>query len=207
MLDWDRDYKTATVTDEKFPNYRVTLQRDEYPEAPDWDFQAAVIRVEGSYGRNDVEGQNSEGRDFEDALRHFVVTYGMSDGLTIFERFVTIFHDATDVRRIHGSYNRDYVEYVVFATRAMLEKWGCAEEYGPEAAKGTADDWQSYLDGEVYVLTVERREQAHTVRTFEGETVADEEDEVWTDLDTVGGYYGDEYAEQAAREMLTQYAE
>jgi hypothetical protein len=205
-MNWDDN--DEVLTDSRYPDFRATVVRDEYPDAPDWDLQAAVIRIEYGYSRRYVEGMNPEGKNFEDKLEEFMNRSGRGvwADLEMFARYLRIFHGTSDFRQFHSYSYQDSTVYVAFDSAAMVKEWGCTET-PDEAAKGTADEWQAYIDGDVYVIQIERREQETRTRTFKGSEVFRSEREVWTIQETVGGYYGEEYARSEAEEQLSYYAE
>jgi hypothetical protein len=62
-----------------------------------------------------------------------------------------------------------------------------------ETSAPEAEEWRAYVDGEVYFVSVERARYDDAGAFLEWDTVDG----------PVGGHYGEEYAQQAALEMLT----
>jgi hypothetical protein len=186
-------------------DYRAVIIRDDYPDPPDWGSQAGVIRFAYEYGRTEVDSMTPAAEEYGLAASRFIDHYGMSDGMAVFERYLRIFHGATDVRSVTSSWDRSYVVYMVFATSEMLEEWGCSPEYAPTAAEGTADEWQAYIDGDVYGIAVEKHVAYATTYSDGRETVTGT---VWDPIvDTeVWGHYGEEYARSEALLALDDYA-
>jgi len=188
-------------------DYRAVIEREEYSYAPDGDYQAAVIRLDYS-GYYDADAKNSAANEFEDAAKHFMSYYGMNKGIDVFKRYLTLFHGTQDIREFHYSYSPDSARYLAFDSADMRKVWGCAED-ATDAAAGTAEEWQAYIDGDTYSIAVERRITASTVSYFQGEELGTEETEDWEELaDTVcGGFYGEKWAREAAEELLSHYSE
>jgi hypothetical protein len=192
-------------------DYRAVIIQDEDAYEPDYDGQAVVLRFDyrNEWNVDNLNGM-SEGDDMARALKTFMDTYSSRKGWPVFERYARIFHGTRDIRKFHYSYSPDSAEYVALDSLAMRQEWGLEEdsEYAATGAEGTASDWQAYIDGDVYGIAVQRKRSYSTVTTYsdgsteetsgvEWETV--EDSEVW-------GHYGKEWAEQAAREALNDYA-
>lgn len=187
-------------------DYRAVIEREEYSYAPDGDYQAAVIRLDYN-GYYDADAKNSAANEFEDAAKHFLNYYGLNKGTEVFKRYLTFFHGTKDIREFSYSYSPDSARYLAFDSAAMREEWGSAEDCN-DAAAGTAEEWQAYIDGDTYSIAIERRITTSTVSYFQGEELQTEESEEWEELaDTsCGGFYGEPWAREAAEELLSHYA-
>lgn len=73
------------------------------------------------------------------------------------------------------------------------------------SAKEWAAEWQAWLDGDVYDVAVQAR-SVGTVHPSAVFYVGAETFERWDDVQRIGGYYGREWAEQAARELFEETA-
>jgi hypothetical protein len=186
-------------------DYRAVIIRDEYGDAPDGDWQAAVIRLDYS-GYYEADAKTEAAGDFEDAAKRFMEYYGMRKGMAVFQRYLTIFQGTNDYREFSYSYSPDSAVYVAFDTAELRKLWGCADDR-TDGAEGTAAEWQAYIDGDVYGVALERRVTVASVTTFHGDTVATAEDEDWQEIDdtAVWGHYGESWATEAAIEALTDY--
>ena len=206
---------TYTDVVEERGEYRAVITIDTSPDKPENDFGCPVLRVESSgYGGGLVTstgyGSHSAKQDGIpaggiDALQHFVSSHGWSDGIDIFGRYLAIFHGGSIKRRSGQQW--DDPTYVAYVTERMVrDAWGFT---GPVPA-AELDEWAAYCEGEVYFVTVQRRlirrtefvtfDDRHPVEAFETEEWWDEPDS------TVGGYYGEQWAREAALEALDEYA-
>jgi hypothetical protein len=187
-------------------DYRAVIIREEGAHEPDSDFQAAVLSFDGSRWSTHIVAHTDAGKDFESAARRFTEQFGMSDGITILERYARIFHGTRDFRDFGYSYSQDNVRYVVFDSAAMREAW---EYDGDEGAKGDAIEWQAYIDGDVYGVGVERaRHWVSTTLYEDGDPEVITRGVSWEETEDgfVWGYYGREYAESEALSQLDSYA-
>lgn len=184
-------------------DYRAVIIRDEYPDAPDWDMQAAVIRFDSAR----IESKTDATSGFMGAAQRFASRYGMSDGILTLERYARIFHGTRDFRVFGYSYSRDNVVYVAFDSAAMRAEWGCSAD-ADNTAKGDAETWQAYIDGDVYGIAVEQRAATMTTRVYPDGTQTETLGEVWETVDgsDVWGYYGEEDARAEALADLAHYA-
>lgn len=186
-------------------DFRAVIIRDEYPEAPDFDGQAGIIRLDYT-GNYQADAKNEAAGDFEYAARHCLNYWGMRKGTEVFKRFLRVFHGARDIREFSYSYSPDSAVYVAFDTADMRAEWGCSED-ATDGAEGTAAEWQAYIDGDVYGVAVERRVTVSSVTTFQGEEVATDEAEEWEEIDgsDVWGHYGEAWAKEAAVIQMNYY--
>jgi hypothetical protein len=67
------------------------------------------------------------------------------------------------------------------------------------AARELAAEWQAWLDGDVYLVAV----QECVTWSADGRPDRD----AWESVEYVGGFYGRDYAEERARDMLTEHTE
>jgi hypothetical protein len=182
-------------------NYRVRLEHDDSGEKP-YDEGAVPIlsREFGRYGRR-WEAVNDAAEDFTGLLNALEERFDEQD----IERFLKIFLDAYSVRWESSENNR----YLAFDTAAWREKVGLSDEWldahteaRDKLAEGSLSEIISWANGEVYGWIVERKLATYT--TYKdpttGETVRETESEDWEQVESCWGYYGDEYAREAATE-------
>lgn len=181
--------------------FRAVVEHDDYPDAPDYDYGCPVIQV-SDRDLETVSGSDSAEHDglpmtlpeaidraMHDDYGHHV--RGLSEALEIVDRWLRTFHGGSLTTFSSSTYRGGY-DYVTYDTRAMREHWGQTDET-LEASAPDAPEWQAYIDGDVYVVSVERAVD------FDG----DGEPIAWDVVDgPVGGYYGDDYAAESALEML-----
>lgn len=186
-------------------DFRAVIERDESPEAPDFEQQCAVIRFDVTRHSVDVEPKTPAAEAFKDAAARIFERYRYGVAPRYFERYLRMFHGTRDFRTFGYSYMPDSAVYAAFDTAAMREEWGCAEDYA-EAAGGDAEAWQAYIDGDVYSVGVERRVIVHSVREYPDGTEKTVDSEEWEDADFfTGGFYGEDAAKEYAREALEGY--
>lgn len=187
--------------------FRAVVEHDDYPHAPDYDMGCPVIQVSDHYTFRapDMEtvggGDSAEhdglpmtlpeaiARAMRDDYGHHV--RGLSEALEIVNRWLKVFHGGS-LTTIRSSTDRGGDDFVVYDTRAMRDYWGQTGE-DLETSDPDAPEWQEYLDGDVYVVSVERADDFHD----DGEPAS------WETVEgPVCGHYGDDWAAQAALEML-----
>lgn len=206
MSDYD------TIIEER-GEYRAKTVLDRYPHEPEFDNGCPVLQVEPSgwgggtvsftgYGR---DSYNLDGIDVsaEDALQHFVSEFGWGKGIEVFTRYVAIYHGGQVVTHVGRGWREP--TYVAYTTEKMARvAWGQSEPY---LLTADISEWAAYVEGDVYGVVIERKVNLFTeVTTTEGDLVRHEEDEDWEEVESCWGYYGEKYAEQAAREELALYA-
>jgi hypothetical protein len=190
--------------------YRARIVADYYPSEPENDGGCPIIRIDAN-GYGGAQFEHTGYGDYYDAgfdpvrvLTYFNTVRGRyEDALEVFERYVRIFHEGTVEWRLGSS--REY-GYVTFTTRKLAQEWGVADAEPVPAAEMV--EWTSYIEGDVWIVVIE--EQTITtseVRNLEGRVIHSSEDETWTEVDSCGGHYGQEWAEQSARETLGYYAD
>lgn len=201
MESWDYsdDYREAYhVRETPHGIFRAVVELDEYPDAPDFEYGCPVYRLD--YRRGTVDGpecgtgsDRASGVDIRRAMDHFHYATGrMRDSVDMLDRWLRIYHGGS-CEIISSSTYQGGDDFLVYDTRAMREAWGqvspMVDKSDPEAS-----EWQAYIDGDVYVVSAQR------AISFD----EDGEPDAWEDIDgPVGGYYGEEWARDAAIEMLT----
>lgn len=169
--------------------FRVRLQLDDSAEQPYDDGATPILQLEA--GRSDyvgghrAEAFNKQAAPYLDAFRAFEST---GQQLEVFERYLRIFHGAVKVQGWHTGYSREY-GYLAFDTAAWRESVGAPDTLADEDYLAEVRAW---AEGDVYGWVVEQDATHNT----EGE-------EDWQEVESCWGFYGRDYAEQAAKEALT----
>ena len=183
--------------------FRACVRQDECPDAPDYEVAYPVFRVTSSryYSGPGLDSKPELGEDSAKhdglpydlgyAVDHFARTVGGRDTLDVTDRWLRIFHGGS-LKVLSSTMHQGGDDFVTYDTRAMRAYWGLAgvllETSDPEA-----DEWQSYLDGDVYSVGIERQ------------VLDDPSDEpTWEPVEDgpVYGYYGTAWAMQAAEDEL-----
>ncbi len=187
-------------------SYRVRLEYDDSGEKP-YD-EGAVPILSREFGRysNRWEAVNEQGKDFESIISELYNRFDNEE--EVIERFLKIFHGAYSVEWSSSQDNR----YLAFDTAAWREHVGLSDEWldrdsdikqdRSKLAVGSLSEIMAWANGEVYGWIVERKLATYT--TYKdpttGETVRETESEDWEIMDSCWGFYGDEYAREAATE-------
>lgn len=121
------------------------------------------------------------------------------------ENLVSNEYDTDLQRRRHfvgdyGGWDTSYIGFV-FDTEKSREH----VEDAAAAIDAEVTEYDSYLQNDVHIVTVQRRVITETIRRdpATGEVLDEaEDDDTWDDVESCGGFIGHEYAVQEAREML-----
>jgi hypothetical protein len=192
---------------EENDNYRVRLAYDDSGEKP-YD-EGGVPILSREFRGMRFEAVNDQANEYESVINELWDRY---DEETI-ERFLRIFLGATSVI-FNSSENQ---RYLAFDTAEWREKMGLTDEYleahkgehdFDNLAKGTMDEYMAWANGEVYGYIVEKKFTTQTkyIDPVTEELVNVEDDEEWVPVEdgSVWGFFGREWAEQAAREALAE---
>ena len=199
---------------EERDGYRVRLEYDDSPEQPYDDGAVPIL----TYDHGRVEAFNSQAEDYVHAVSEILDRHG-DQGIDwdTLERFVKIFYGAVKLDRWFSDGLRGH--YIAFDTAEWREKVGAPETLKDEDYLSEVRAW---ANGEVYGYIVER-ELGYEKKYFDadGEDVSEETGTEWVEVEEKGrvgdgqggwkeitmpvacwGFYGREWAEQAAREAL-----
>lgn len=188
-------------------NYRVYLEADDSGEKP-YDEGAVPIlsREFRGYGAR-WEAVNDQAEEFTGLLNALEERFEEEE----IERFIRIFLGAYSVIWDSSENNR----YLAFDTTAWREKVGLSDEWldahtmeRETLAKGSLDEIISWANGEVYGYVLERKLLTYT-RYVDPETgfeIRNDDSEEWETLDSCWGFFGYEYATEAATEAFDSYA-
>jgi hypothetical protein len=187
-------------------NYRVRLEYDDSGEKP-YDEGAVPIlsREFGRYSRR-WEAVNDQADEYVSLLNALEERFEEDD----IERFLKIFLGAYSVMFDSSENNR----YIAFDTAAWREKVGITDEWAnrpdfdrSKLAEGSLSEIISWANGDVYGFIVERADRFETRYYPNGSETPDIETGVtWRVVDSCWGFFGREYAEEAATEAFDSYA-
>lgn len=194
---------------EERDGYRVRLEHDDSPEQPYDDGAVPILTVERY---RQVEAFNSQAEDYVHAVTEILDRH---DYETL-ERFVKIFYGAVKMDRWYSDGLQGH--YIAFDTAAWREKVGAPEDRLKD--EDYLSEVRAWAEGEVYGYIVEKH--LHYTKTYAEDPEYSEEGDEWAEVQETGyvfnkthngydaikmgvscwGFYGREYAEQAAREAL-----
>jgi hypothetical protein len=177
-------------------DYRVRIEIDPGPSEPEGDCEAPLLRVEiGSASSVDSRAKFADDR-VRAAFGYWCRRPG-DEGWRFFVKYVCAFFGATSVQS-WLSENENY--YVAWDTPEYREYSGAPADLSDADLVGA--EWKAYTNGDVWDVVVEKRV------TWTTDDEYDDRD-TWEDageLAASGGYYGRDWAEQAAREHLDEWA-
>jgi hypothetical protein len=174
---------------EERDGYRVRLELDDSAERPYDDGAVPILQIDGGYYSGDTaEPFNKQAAGFESAYSRLgECATSSSHHREVFARYLRIFHGAVSVQEWNVGVSREY-GYIGFDTAAWRASMGITDTERL-AAENYLQEVAAWASGDVYGYIVEKYD-------------ADADD--WYEI-TDGaswGFYGDEYASQAAREAL-----
>lgn len=194
MLENDYAETLETVTTDA-GTLRVQLVPDWHAETPDHDGQAPVLCILDGRGHPAV--RQEVGDDVHDGIVTALERWGSGE---LFERYVRAFHGTSKITYFCSYSDRSSPTWVALDTAEWREKHGVTP--GSLVEEDIAGDFRHYVDGDVWGYAVEElREWACLT---EGRHA--DRRETWETVDSCSGFYGREYAEQAAREALEEAA-
>ena len=177
-------------------DFRVRLAYDDSADKPYDDGATPIFTVERSgYGRS-VEAFNSQAEKYVGAVAEILDRHDMET----LARFVKIFYGATKLDTFYSEGIRGH--YVAFDTAEWREEVGAPVEYLKD--EYFLSEVRAWAEGEVFGYIVEKR-VSYTKAYEDGRD--DVEDAEWEDVDSCWGFYGREWAEQAAIEALNDAIE
>jgi hypothetical protein len=137
--------------------------------------------------------------DIVPALRYYARDHDRDRAEYLWGRYLRLWHDATGGVEVmqRDRVDGDPVLYAI-APRHWREAMGLTDKYLAEHpdvdVSPSFGDLPAYFDGDVWVVVHERK----VVWTSDRGETRDE----WDTFDSVGGIYGSEYVEEAAREYF-----
>lgn len=192
---WDADYQQAWApTDD--PRVLAVIERDNDASGPGGDALAPTLLGDGWGTRHyrdadDVFQDPSVTAAFLRACDHYGVIPSAAgyeaDGIVA--RYMRVFH-GTEFRAGSSTVDR-YANVVVFDTPAWREHVGIDPD-APSDLSGERDEWQAYLDGDVFGVGYAVRE----THVLDDDKPVDLDD--WRVDMECWGFYGEDYAKDAA---------
>lgn len=186
---------------------RVKIVLDEYPDQPHDDGGCPVLRIDWRFGDVEHTGYGDHydpGFRPADALGYFISQFDVTQGIEVFERYVRVFHEGSVVEYGGGARG---TTYVAFTTRTLARAWGVPDDQPVPDVE--ISEWEAYLEGDVWGYVVEKKVTWQRLDS-NGEPVFSVSPcfiETWEELDSCWGFYGEEYAVQAAEEALEWHVE
>lgn len=170
--------------------YRSRLLPEADAEEPYDDGQWPILRTEwrGYQGRYVATAFNQAATPYVDRFNELA---NRGHNMEVFERFLRIFHGVTQFHMFGPERTRatDYT-YIAFDTRAWREEIGTdAEHVAKEKPLAEIIAW---IEGDTWGIVTETR--------WNPDEDKDEDD--WEPLESVWGFYGRKYAEEAAKTEL-----
>lgn len=187
-------------------NYRVRLVLDEYADEPFDDRQSPLMRIDGERAEHIQIG--SRPTDDDDRIEEAVNRWGSpsNDDWPLVEKYLHAYYGVTKIETWYsGSY-----WYVTYDSAAWQKFIGVGDPQFPDFASPgpNMDEYKAWCEGEVYDYVVEKRVTTTTiVRELDGTEIRETVDNDWEDVDSCGGYYGYDYAEETAQEALAAASE
>lgn len=184
---WDRDYDRAYAkTDD--PRLLAVIERDPDPLAPDGDGFAPAYRFDDM---SHMSG-TFEDDDVAEAYVRAVQEWGQDDARV--PRYLRAFYGVLGYEIVRSSIYWSY-KVIIFDTVAHREHVGApmtlpSEDY----LVGDVDTWQAYLDDEVYGIGW----AVNPSRVMDNGEPIDLDDDTWEVELECWGYYGRDWAQEAA---------
>jgi hypothetical protein len=177
--------------------YRVRLVPDEYPDEPYDDFASPLLRIEprgGGHraGHIQVGGRPANADDTIEGAVQYWGTCPSDSGWKLLERYLRAFHGVTQIETWYsGSY-----WYVTYDSAAWRE-W-C----GAPAGSASMAEYRAWCEGDCWYWITEKLVTWRAVNpvTDDPDYAEYPDRDSWETVDSCGGYYGTEWAEEAARE-------
>jgi hypothetical protein len=174
------------VTDDRYPGWRARLVHDECAGEPDGDALAPALvttAVSKPYRANGVYVARAA-----DAI---LAAWQRLDR-DLFGRYLRMFHGVTAIA-VASNWPTDVL---IFDTADFRRHVGMTTT--PADLTGERDDWQAWLDGDVYGVIIECR-RTGTATWDDNTTTAVER---WQEVESVWGMYGHTCALEEAADLL-----
>jgi hypothetical protein len=181
-------------------NYRVRLVIDEDADAPYDDGAAPIMRLDyyrGGGWRAAHVDQGNRPRDCDDRIEEAAQRWG-SD-FDLLEKYLRAYHGTTKVQTWHsGEY-----WYITYDSAVWRDYTGAPVD--AIVGEDLMAEYRAYVEGDVWGYVVEKRVTWHTDEPVAdidrpGGTYADRDS--WEHVDSCWGFYGQDYAREAAAEAL-----
>lgn len=193
-------------TIEERNGYRVRLSIDEYADPPYDCSGSPILRIDNrGYGRGNpvfvdtsTERPHQEDDYIINAIDHWQTDPSDQDW-PLFEKYLRAFFGVRDIEYYRS---QDYW-YVTYDSEGWRDSLGFTDEESKlKHAHPNMEEYKAWCEGDVYYYVVEKR--VHW--TTEDETIVNRETDTWEEVDSCGGFYGSEYAREAALEAFVAEA-
>ena len=188
----DADDYRAEYAETPDPRVLAIIRRDEEPTAPDGDALAPAYFLDGSTATRagDVFHDADSDRAAEAYVNALDVFWDRRNREEIAARYLRIVHGVTALHDLAGGYQNAH-RVLIFDTPSYREHVGGIA--GADPLSGECDEWQAFLDGEVYGIGYAVNEGRVTA-----EEPVDFENGEWLEEIECWGFYGAEYARESA---------
>lgn len=189
-------------------NYRAFIVNDDSADKPyDEGAVPVLVRYFHDY-RATFEAVNEQGDPYAMAVTEAFNRFNRD--MDLVARWLRIFYGAYSIMEDSSSEGA----YLAFDTAAWRETVGLTDEYmstvpkdmldHEKLAEGSLNEIMAWTRGEVYGFIVERRMITSTTVTdpVTGKQEATRTGHTWEEVDSCYGFYGDEYAREAAEEAF-----
>lgn len=174
------------VADDRYPGWRARLAYEEYAGEPDGDALAPALVTAAR-----CKPYLAKGVYVPQAADAILAAWQHLDRDT-FGRYLRMFHGVTTiVVATNGQ-----TDVLTFDTADFRRHVGITAT--PADLTGERDEWQAWLDGEVYGVIVERH-RSGTTSWDDGTATATER---WQEVESMWGLYGHTYALEEAADLL-----
>jgi len=177
----------GTVTDDRFPGWRARLIHDDCAGEPDGDALAPALLVAARGWPRFAKGVYVPAH-----AEQIVAAWCRFADRDRFCRYMRMWHGVTAIAVASTA----DLDVVIFDTADFRRHVGITTL--PADLSGEHDEWQAWLDGDVYGVTVERH---HTGNTTWDDTTTTATSQ-WREIDAVWRLYGHEYATRYAHDLL-----
>jgi hypothetical protein len=171
--------------------YRVRLVQDESPDAPYYDGQSPLLRMEycsGAWRSEHIDSGTLRPRDNDSAIEEAASRWGTD--FPKLEKYLRAYYGATQVEEW---YSGDYW-YITYDSRAFRDAVG--------APAGSADmtEYRAYVEGNGWGYIVEKQVHWSTEDDYPDR-------DSWEEVESCWGFYGlGDCFETTAREAFKAYA-
>lgn len=180
------DDLSATVADDRFPGWRARLIQDDCAGEPDGDALAPALLVP-CRGRPRL----AKGVYLPVHAEPILAAWLYLADRDRFCRYLRMWHGVTAIAVVSTA----DLDVLIFDTADYRDHVGMQS---PADLSGEEGEWQSWLDGDVYGVKVERHHSGTTTWDDNTTTATSQ----WREVDAVWGLYGHEYAMRYAHDLL-----
>ncbi len=200
------DSETLKTSDDE--RFRVQLIADEYPSEPYDDGQSPLLQI--SHGHNGARAEHimATGRPTGDDSRieEAAERWGGPSDETwpLFERYLRAYYGTREIETRWMSWGSSGRWFVTYDTSAWRTYCGFTEDAETPHPLVNMSEYLAYCDGDVWMYAVQRKV------TWKPVDVPADDDvtmTTWETVDSCGGFYGRDYAEESALEAFNYVTE